>query len=161
MFGKQANDVEIVVHPQAVLHSAVLFDDGAVLGQFGVADMKLPIQLALTWPKRVKSIVEPFSFLKFKKLTFFEPDYETFGCLQICKNAFELGGFAPAIVHAANEQAVELFLQGNLKFLQIEELIKMAVVQMKVINENYSVKSILTLIEEVKSFVLEKAKLLN
>lgn len=160
LFGVKADKVEIVVHPQAVLHSAVEFCDGAVIGQFGVADMRLSIQFALTWPKRFKSLVNTFSFFDFNNLTFFKPDYETFKSLNICKIAFEKGGFAPAVVHAANEKAVELFLKGDLKFLQIEELIEMAT-KFEIKNRVFDVNSVLNVVEEIKNFVEARAKTLN
>ena len=90
----------------------------------------------------------------------FKPDYETFECLKICKNAFETGGFATAIVHAANEKAVDLFLKGELKFLQIAKLIKLAVDEIKIKNEVFNVESILKVIQKVQIFTEEQARFL-
>lgn len=152
LFGVEPNLIEIVVHPQSLLHSAVSYVDGAVIGQFGLPDMKLPIQLALTWPKRVSSLTKPFSFVQFENLSFFKPDYETFGCLKHCIKAAKLKGLMPCVVHAANEQAVELFLEGKVKFLQIEELISRAV-ELKIENCETGLEGIFKTIELVKNFV--------
>lgn len=152
LFNVDSKIVEVVVHPQAVLHSAVSYCDGSVLGQFGVTDMRLPIQFALTWPERFESLVKPFSFFDCENLNFFKPDYETFGCLGLCKKAARKKGLLPCIVHAANEQAVELFLSGKIKFLEIEKLVMQAT-ELEVKNEVKTVAEILKFIEYVKNFV--------
>lgn len=159
-FKKKPSEIEIIIHPQSLLHSAVSYVDGTVIGQFGKADMRLPIQFALTYPKRVESLVRPFSFVDCKNLSFFKPDYETFGCLKLCVDAIKVGGFAPAIIHAANEQAVELFLDGKIGFLQIEQLIKNAM-QMEIKENIFNFDSIIEIIEMVKNYVYETSKKIN
>lgn len=157
LFGIDSDLVEIIVHPQSFLHSAVAYSDGAVIGQFGLTDMRLPIQFALTWPDRVCSLVKSFSFVDCKNLSFFEPDYATFGCLKLCMNAAKQKGMLPIVVHAANEQAVELFLNGKIKFLQIEELIRRAT-ELEFKKVTVSVAEILKTIDYVKNFVMDLSK---
>ena len=142
LFDINAKDIEIVVHRQSVLHSAVEFVDGSVLGQFGVPDMKLAIQYALTYPKRNFSNLEKFSFFKHPNLNFSKPDYETFPCLKHCKEAILKGGLFPTVVNSANEKAVELFLKENINFLDIEKAVEKAL-KIKHINNKLTIDSIL------------------
>ena len=162
LFGVEPSLIEIVVHPQSLLHSAVAYDDGAVIGQFGLPDMRMPIQLSLTWPKRVGSLVKQFSFVNCGNLSFFKPDYETFGCLKHCVRAAEAKGLMPCVLHAANEQAVELFLNGKIKFLQIEELISRAIEfgieKLKIKNSNFSLEEVFKTIKTVQNFVKDLTK---
>ena len=117
--------IEVVVHPQSVLHSAVEFVDGSLKGHLGHPDMRIPIQYALTWPERSAALTEPFS-LASVSLTFEEPDLEAFPALGISLEAGMRGGSAPAVLNAADEIAVEAFLQGRLGFLGISEVVAMA-----------------------------------
>lgn len=126
LFDVQPEQIEIVVHRQSVLHSAVEFVDCSVIGQMGVPDMKIPIQYALTYPDRVPSMAAPLSLTDYGTLTFEKPDYDTFRCLAAGIRANELGGTMPAIANGANEQAVALFLEGKISFLQIGELVEAA-----------------------------------
>lgn len=119
LFDVSADKVEIVVHRQSVLHSAVVLSDNAVIGQMGVPDMKIPIQLALTYPERKPSLSEPLSLTDYGTLTFEKPDYEAFPCLGAAIRAAKLKGTAGAIVNGANEKAVELFLDGKIGFNDI------------------------------------------
>lgn len=119
LFGVKPSQVEIVVHRQSILHSAVVLSDNAVIGQMGVPDMKIPIQYALTYPERMPSLSEPLSLVKCGSLTFEEPDIDTFICLKAAIHAAELGGTAGSIVNGANERAVELFLDGKIGFNDI------------------------------------------
>lgn len=122
LFGVEAEQIEIVVHPQSAIHSMVRFCDGAVVAQMGVADMRLPIQYALTFPDRQKSPVADFDFIKSAPLTFFEPDLETFNALAAAKKAAKLGGLAPTALNAANEAAVDLFMRGRISFTDIGDI---------------------------------------
>lgn len=124
LFDVLPEQIEIVIHRQSVLHSAVEFADCSVIGQMGVPDMKIPIQYALTYPNRVSSLAKPLSLTDYGTLTFQKPDYETFRCLAAGIRANELGGTMPAIVNGANEQAVALFLNGKIGFLQVGELVE-------------------------------------
>lgn len=123
LFGVNPKDIEVLVHRQSILHSAVEFADGAVVGQLGTPDMAIPIQYALTYPERLESPAEKLSLSKIGTLTFEKPDMETFVCLPTCINAITKGGLYPAIANGANEMAVELFLKGKIKFLQIGDLV--------------------------------------
>lgn len=122
LFGVSSDDIEVVVHRESIVHSAVEFKDNSVIAQLGVPDMRIPIQYALTYPDRFASPVESLSLTKIGNLSFFEPDYDTFGCLKICKEAAKIGGLKTCAVNAANEVAVSLFLQDKIKFLEIEEI---------------------------------------
>ena len=126
LFDLDPSQIEIVVHRQSVLHSAVEFEDYAVIGQMGVPDMKIPIQYALLYPERKPCPTAPLSLTEYGTLTFEKPDYETFGCLTAAIDAIKEGGLMPCIVNAANEVAVGLFLRGEIGFLTIGELVREA-----------------------------------
>lgn len=128
LFGVSASQVEIVVHRESVLHSAVEYQDGSVIGQLGNPDMKIPIQYALLYPNRVDCDVKRLSFTDYGKLTFSTPDTKTFKCLAACIEAAQnTDTTMPVIANSANEEAVSLFLAGKIKFLQIGELVSKAV----------------------------------
>lgn len=119
LFGVAPSQVEIVVHRQSVVHSAVVLADNAVIAQLGVPDMKIPIQLALTYPERCESLSGELSLTDYGRLTFEKPDYDTFECLKAAVKAAETGGTAGCIINGANERAVELFLEGKIGFCDI------------------------------------------
>lgn len=119
-------DIEIVVHRESIVHSAVEFADGAVIAQLGLPDMRLPIQLALTWPERVPCKVPRMSLAEVAKLTFFAPDYEAFPALNLAKHAASLKGDRGAVLNGANEAAVGLFLDGKIGFTEIAERVSHA-----------------------------------
>ena len=119
-------DIEIVVHRESIVHSAVEFADGAVIAQLGLPDMRLPIQLALTWPERVPCKVPRMSLAEVAKLTFFAPDYEAFPALNLAKQAAALKGGRGAVLNGANEAAVGLFLDGRIGFTEIAERVSHA-----------------------------------
>ena len=129
LFGLPESQIDVVVHRESVIHSMVEFNDGAVLAQLGIPDMKLPIQYALTYPERFPCPSEPLNLTKYGKLTFFEPDRDTFRCMELCREAIRRGGLVPAAANGANEAAVELFLQGKIHFLQIPELVERAMLR--------------------------------
>ena len=116
LFDVKPENIEIVVNRESVLHSAVEFDDYSVIGQLGTPDMKIPIQLALTYPERCESLSGELSLTDYGNLTFAKPDYDTFVCLKTAVKAAEAGGTAGSIVNGANERAVELFLDGKIGF---------------------------------------------
>jgi 1-deoxy-D-xylulose-5-phosphate reductoisomerase len=126
LFNLEPSQIEIVVHRQSVLHSAVEFEDYAVIGQMGVPDMKIPIQYALLYPERKPCPTRSLSLTDYGTLTFEKPDYETFGCLTAAIDAIKTGGLLPCIVNAANEEAVSWFLHDKIGFLQIAELVRAA-----------------------------------
>lgn len=119
LFSLTPEQIEIVVHPQSVVHSAVEYLDGAVIAQLGSPDMAVPIQYALTYPRRYPSPAKPLSLTAYGSLTFEAPDTETFPCLRHCIAAAQKGGLYPCAVNGANEQAVELFLAGGIKYAEI------------------------------------------
>ena len=119
-------DIEIVVHRESIVHSAVEFADGAVIAQLGLPDMRLPIQLALTWPQRVQCKVPRMSLAEIAKLTFYAPDYEAFPALNLAKHAASLKGDRGAVLNGANEAAVGLFLNDKISFTDIAERVAYA-----------------------------------
>ena len=123
LFGMKPEQIEVVVHPQSIIHSMVQFADGCIKAQLGVPDMRLPIQYALTYPERAKSDFGRVDFSVIRQLTFEEPDRKTFRNLQLAYEAVEQGGNMPCILNAANEVAVEAFLQGKLAFTAMPDLI--------------------------------------
>ena len=118
--------VEVVIHRQSVIHSLVEFRDGAMLAQLGTPDMRLPIRYALTWPRRAESLLEPLDLLRCPPLTFAQPDREAFPCLALAEEAAREGGTACAVLNGANEAAVALFLQDQIGFLEIPQLVSAA-----------------------------------
>lgn len=126
LFGVSADDIEVLVHRQSILHSAVELCDGAVIGQMGTPDMRLPIEYAITYPERGSLCCDRLSLSDVGTLTFAKPDMETFACLKICIDAIKKGGLKPAAANGANEEAVALFLDGKIKFLDIPRLVGMA-----------------------------------
>ncbi len=123
LFNLDKDKIDVVIHPQSIVHSMVEFVDNTIKAQLSLPDMKLPIQYALTYPERVGSNFVNTHFPSLKELTFYEPDLVKFNCLQLAYDAMEEGGTAPCILNAANEIAVEKFLTGTIKFTQIPELI--------------------------------------
>ena len=123
LFDLNAEQIDVVVHPQSIIHSAVQFEDGSIKAQLGVPDMKLPIQYALGFPERLKNTFKRFSFMDYPNLTFEKPDLETFRILQLAYNAMERGGNMPCILNAANEVAVAAFLKDKIGFLNMSDLI--------------------------------------
>ena len=123
LFDLAPEQIEIVVHRQSVLHSAVVYQDDSMIGQMGVPDMKIPIQYALLYPERLPCPTKPLSLTDYGTLTFAKPDYETFDCLTACIKASEIGGTAPVVANGANEAAVAAFLAKKIPFLRIGELV--------------------------------------
>lgn len=126
LFGVPPENIRVVIHPQSVIHSMVAFHDGSVKAQLGVPDMKVPIQLALTYPERCVSDFPRLDFTTLKSLTFDTPDVEKFRCLALAYEALDWGGTAPAVLNAANEVAVSRFLQEQITFDRIPKLIETA-----------------------------------
>ena len=154
LFSVSANDIEVLIHRQSILHSAVEFCDGAVIGQLGVPDMKLPIQYAITYPDRVFSPDAPLDLAKIGTLTFDKPDYETFTCLKTCIDAINEGGLKPCAANGANEAAVKLFLEGKIKFLQIGELVKKAT-DMQETHKNYTLEDVFAADKAARKLVFD------
>ncbi len=133
LFGVDVEDIEVLVHPQSIVHSAVEYEDGAVIAQLGEPDMRLPIQYALTYPKRVKNSFPKIDFAKRNSLTFEKPDMDTFKCLSLAYSAIKCGGTMPTVMNGANEIAVAAFLNDEIGFLDIADIIEKTM-------ESYTVK---------------------
>lgn len=142
LFDVDIDDIEVLVHRQSVLHSAVMYSDNAVIGQMGVPDMKLPIQYALTYPDRLPMHGNELDFADYPCLTFDKPDEETFSALKLAKRAGREGGILPTIFNSSDEAAVELFLDGKIGYLDIAKSIAYAMDEVKNI-ENPTVEEIL------------------
>ena len=127
LFGLPPEKIQIVVQRQSIVHSAVQFSDNSVIAQLGVPDMRIPIQYALTYPKRVPGVVPELDFAALKVLTFDVADDETFRCLAACKKAIQKGGLGPCAANGANEEAVKLFLEDKIGFLDIGRLVEAVV----------------------------------
>ena len=123
LFNLKAEQIEIIVHPQSIIHSIVQFRDGSMKAQMGLPDMKLPIQYAMAYPDRLPTAWPRFDFTKYPALTFEQPDLHTFRNLALALEAMEKGGNAPCVLNAANEVAVDLFLKDRIGFLEMSDLI--------------------------------------
>ncbi|GAB3738750.1 1-deoxy-D-xylulose-5-phosphate reductoisomerase [Spirosoma lituiforme] len=124
LFGLTAEQIDVIVHPQSIIHSLVQFEDGSLKAQMGLPDMRLPIQFALGYPNRLKSDFPRFNFMDYPSLTFEQPDLKTFRNLQLAFDALNRGGNAPCMINAANEVAVDAFLHDQISFLEISEVIE-------------------------------------
>lgn len=154
-FGVTPEQVEILVHRQSILHSAVEYEDGAVIGQLGVPDMKIPIQFAVTYPNRLTSCSRKLSLSQVGTLTFEKADEETFVCLAAAKRAISAGGTAPCIMNSANEAAVAAFLADKIPFYRIGELVCEACEAVKAEKE-VSLSGVLEAQEETTRFIDNK-----
>jgi 1-deoxy-D-xylulose-5-phosphate reductoisomerase len=124
LFGLPLDKVEVVIHPQSIVHSLVEFTDGSILAHLGLTNMKFPIQYALTWPERVPEPMGRLDLTAMRELTFAKPDFGEFPCLGYAMEAARAGGTAPAILNAANESAVDAFCKGQIEFLRICEVVR-------------------------------------
>ncbi len=124
LFGLKNEQIEVVIHPQSVLHSFVQFNDGSIKAQMGLPDMKLPIQYAIAYPRRISNDFKRFNFRDFSKLTFDQPDTKTFRNLALAGEALEKGGNLPCVMNAANEVVVQAFLSNKVGFLEMSEMIE-------------------------------------
>ena len=155
LFDVPLDQIEVVVHPQSILHSAVQYTDGGIMGQMGVPDMKLPIQYALFYPDRRPMDTGRVDLCKLGSLTFEKPDTETFRGLALAYRAAERGGSLPTVFNAANEKAVALFLEKRIRFLQIPELIEAAMDAHHVV-EDPTVEEILSAEAETYEYIRQK-----
>lgn len=131
LFDMTAENIDVVVHRQSIIHSMIEFSDNSVLAQLSEPDMRIPIQYALTYPERVPSPVKELDLTAIGTFTFDKPDYETFECLSACKRALSIGGTSPAVANGANEVANQLFREGKIPFLRIGELVSSAIEDIK------------------------------
>ena len=149
LFDVGYEDIEVVIHPESVIHSMVQYIDGTVIAQLGSTDMKLPIQYALNYPKRCKAVVDKINFYEVSPLTFEKPDLNTFKCLKLAYDAGKIGGLMPAIMNAANEVSVELFLNKKIRFLQIGDIVEESMMKF-VSRDKVDLESILEINFKVK-----------
>jgi 1-deoxy-D-xylulose-5-phosphate reductoisomerase len=155
LFKLPPDKIDVIIHPQSIIHSMVEFIDGSVKAQLGVPDMKIPIQYALTYPDRAASQSERVNFSELKTMTFLKPDRDKFECLNHAYMALEIGGTAPVIMNAANEVAVDLFLSEKIKFNQIPQHIGNALDKMRVIN-NPTIEDIIDADKQTRKFIYEQ-----
>ena len=155
LFGVTPEEIEVVIHPQSVIHSMVELVDGTVIAQLGVPDMGLPIQLALTYPERKASMFERLDFTKLKDLSFEAPDFEKTPCLKLAMDAARTGSTAPCVMSAANEVAVGLFLRHELGYNQIYDAAAGAIEAVGVV-QNPDLDTILEADSAARAYVLEK-----
>lgn len=127
LFDVTPDKIDIVVHRESIIHSLIEYNDNSVIAQLGVPDMRIPIQYALTYPERFESPVRKLNLWEYQNLTFYKPDYDTFRCINICRDAIARGGLYPCTANGANEMANYLFRQGKIGFLQIAEMVEKAV----------------------------------
>lgn len=145
--------IEVLIHPQSIVHSAVEYEDGAVIAQLGETDMKIPIQYALTYPKRIKNNYPKLDFSARNKLTFEKPDTMVFSCLKLAYEAIKIGGTMPAVLNAANEIAVEKFILKKISFLDIPSLIEKTI-NAYTVKYNYCLEDILQADKWAREYVL-------
>ena len=151
LYGVDYEKIQVVVHPQSIIHSMVEFTDGSIIAQLAAPDMRLPIQYALTFPRRLPSPIKRLNFWEIKNLTFDEPDLKTFRGLKLAYDAGKIGGSMPCVLNAANEVAVNAFLRGQIKFLQIYDVIEEAMSRRAVI-KNPTLESLTAEDSEVRKF---------
>jgi 1-deoxy-D-xylulose-5-phosphate reductoisomerase len=142
LFNIPPESVEVVLHPQSIIHSMVAYSDGSVIAQMGNPDMRIPIAYALAWPERIQSGAEPLDLFKVAELNFEKPDLKRFPCLGLAYDAIRRGGTATAILNAANETAVNSFLQGRIRYTDIVRVVASALENVSP-HEAYSLETVL------------------
>ena len=154
LFDMPIDAIDIVVHRESVVHSAIAYQDNSVIAQLGVPDMRIPIQYALTYPQRLPSPVQELSLVDYGKLTFYAPDYDTFRCIDVCKDAIAAGGLRPAAANGANEESVRLFLNGKIKFTDIAVLNRAAMEACPQVAD-YTLEDVLQADRAARDYVIE------
>ncbi|SEF45434.1 1-deoxy-D-xylulose 5-phosphate reductoisomerase [Caloramator fervidus] len=152
LFDIDYDKIDVIIHPQSIIHSMVEYIDGSIIAQLGPTDMKIPIKYALEYPKRTKGICNYLDFKTISALTFEEVDYETFECLKLGYEAGKIGGSMPLVLNSANEEAVRLFLEGKISFLDIPQIVKHAMRNHKV-EYNLSIERILEIEKIIREYV--------
>lgn len=153
LFDVLPQNIDIVVHRESIIHSLIEYQDNSVIAQLGVPDMRIPIQYALTYPERVPSPVKELNLAAYGNLSFFAPDYATFKCINICRKAIELGGLHPAAANSANEEAVQLFLRGKIKFTDIAYLVEEAMLKAP-IKADFTLEDVFMVDKMAREFVI-------
>lgn len=159
LFNCDYDNIEVVVHPESIIHSMVEYIDGSIMAQMGTADMRLPIQYAINYPKRENQVVDSLKFYEISKLTFEEPDMNTFKCLKLAYKAGKTGGLMPTVLNCSNEMAVDMFLKKKIKFLDIINIIEDTMIYFEdKIGEELTLNNILEMEIKVKKYISHKWK---
>lgn len=160
LFDCSYENIQVVVHPQSIIHSMVEYVDASIMAQIGAPDMRLPIQYALNYPERKEKVANEIDFYEISKLTFEKPDMDTFKCLKLAFKAGKIGGLMPTILNAANEVAVALFLDKKIKFLEIGDIIEETMIKFKEEAEKLelTIDNILAIDEKVREYVRNREK---
>lgn len=157
LFNCDYDNIQVVVHPQSIIHSMVEYTDGAIIAELGSADMRLPIQYALNYTERKKEVAKSIDFYEISKLTFEKPDMDTFKCLKIAYEVGKKGGLLPTVLNGANEVAVQLFLDRKIKFLEIAEIIENTLKEFKdECKKELNLDNIIALDKKVRNYVINK-----
>lgn len=155
LFDIDVEKIDVIIHPQSIIHSMVEFTDGSIKAQLGIPDMKIPIQYAITYPERVASDYSRVDFTRYSNLTFEKPDLIKFECLRLAFDAIKGGGTYPVVLNASNEIAVELYLKGQIKFLQISKIIEFMLEKHKSIDD-FEMEHIYEIDRNTRKEILEK-----
>lgn len=157
LFNCDYDNIQVVVHPQSIIHSMVEYTDGAIIAELGSADMRLPIQYALNYTERKKEVAKSIDFYEISKLTFEKPDMDTFKCLKIAYEVGKRGGLLPTVLNGANEVAVQLFLDRKIKFLEIAEIIEKTLREFKdECKKELNLDNIIALDKKVRNYIINK-----
>ena len=157
LFNCDYDNIQVVVHPQSIIHSMVEYTDGAIIAELGSADMRLPIQYALNYTERKKEVAKSIDFYEISKLTFEKPDMNTFKCLKIAYEVGKNGGLLPTVLNGANEVAVQLFLDRKIKFLEIAEIIEKTLREFKdECKKELNLDNIIALDKKVRNYVINE-----
>ena len=157
LFNCDYDNIQVVVHPQSIIHSMVEYKDGAIIAELGSADMRLPIQYALNYTERKKEVAKSIDFYEISKLTFEKPDMDTFKCLKIAFEVGKKGGLFPTVLNGANEVAVQLFLDRKIKFLEIAEIIEKTIKEFQdECKKELNLDNIIALDKKVRDYVINK-----
>ncbi|MBQ7295099.1 MAG: 1-deoxy-D-xylulose-5-phosphate reductoisomerase [Clostridia bacterium] len=157
LFDVSPDKIDIVVHRESIIHSLIEYNDNSVIAQLGVPDMRIPIQYALTYPERFESPVRKLNLWEYGNLTFFKPDYDTFRCINICRDAIRKGGLYPCTANGANEVANYLFRQGKIGFLEIADMVEKAV-EYAPKCDSYTLEDVLEADKQARLFVENSLK---
>ena len=156
LFDCKDKDIDVLIHRESIIHSMIQLKDNAVIAQLGVPDMRIPIQYALTYPKRLPSPVKELDLSDLGSMSFYRPDYETFSCLAVCRDALRRGGLYPTVANAANESAVEMFLREQIRFLDIGDIVGEAVAGFTDNKDSFDLDDILAADRQTRIKVREK-----
>ena len=143
LFDIDDEDIDVLIHRESIIHSMIQLKDNALIAQLGTADMRIPIQYALTYPDRLPSPAKELDLSEIGSLSFAKPDYDTFRCLALCRQALRKGGLYPTVANAANEVAVQMFLEEKISFLAIAEIVEKALADFTVDKTDITLEDIL------------------